>query len=167
MALQRGRWTHQHEGGLSVFLIGMTVNKPWRPDQWLPVLAAMGPMLAELHRNPAWGFRGYRMGLSSRGPLLVQYWESTELLYAYASAARASHRPAWSAFNRRARAAGGAVGIWHETFTVEPGAHESISVDCPVAGLAAATTAVPVAARTHTARQRMQRLGGTGGGRTA
>ncbi len=160
MALQRGRWTHQHDGGLSVFLIGMTINKPWRPDQWVPVLQAMGPMLTELHRNREWGFRGYRMSLSLRGPVLVQYWDSTEQVYAYASAAPAHHRPAWSAFNRRARSAAGAVGIWHETFTVAPGAHESISVDAPLAGLAAATAAVPVGERTHSARQRMQRLGG-------
>ena len=40
--IARGRWTHTHEGDLTVFLIGMRINRIWRPDAWLPVLAAMG-----------------------------------------------------------------------------------------------------------------------------
>ncbi|MGQ7295447.1 DUF4188 domain-containing protein [Quadrisphaera sp. KR29] len=157
MALLRGRWTHEHEGGLAVFLIGMTINQPWRPDRWLPVLRAMPPMLEELERNPEWGYLGHRGGVTARGPLLVQYWESAEKVYEYASASSAQHRPAWTAFNRRARSADGAVGIWHETYTVEPGAAESICVDSPPAGIFAATRAVPVVGATHSARQRMGR----------
>ena len=42
-----GRMTHDHDGPLVVFLIGMRVNKLWRPDQWLPTFAAMPPMLRE------------------------------------------------------------------------------------------------------------------------
>jgi hypothetical protein len=31
-----GRMTHRHDGEVVVFLVGMTINKPWRPDLWWP-----------------------------------------------------------------------------------------------------------------------------------
>jgi hypothetical protein len=40
------RITHDYDGELVVFLIGMRVNRLWRPDQWWPVFAAMPGMLA-------------------------------------------------------------------------------------------------------------------------
>lgn len=147
------RMTHHHCGELVVFLIGMRFNRPWRPGTWLPVFTAMPKMLAELSRHRDLGLLGYRMTLGAGGPVLVQYWESTEKLYAYASAADAEHRPAWVAFNRRAHRAPGAVGIWHETFRVERA--ESVYVDMPPSGLALATAAVAIERRSEQARQRM------------
>jgi hypothetical protein len=91
--IARGRWTHTHEGDLTVFLIGMRINALHRPDAWLPTLAAMGPMLAELARDPDSGFLGYRMTLGWRGPVLVQYWRSVEDVYRYAMTPEARHRP--------------------------------------------------------------------------
>lgn len=153
--LQEGRWTHAHDGGIVVFLIGMRVNRPWRPDLWVPAFTAMPRMLAELQREPARGLLGAQLLLGSGGPSLVQHWRSTDELYAYAADPAGEHRPAWTAFNRRARAARGAVGIWHETYAVPAGGLESIYVDMPVTGLAAATGAAPVTARSQTARQRL------------
>lgn len=147
------RITHDYDGDLVVFLIGMRINRPWRPDLWLPVFSAMPGMLAELLKDKESGLLGYRLTFGAGGPLLVQYWNSHEKLYRYASDRNAAHRPAWAAFNRRARKAPGAVGIWHETYVV--GRAESIYVGMPVAGLAAATSAVPVARRGETARERL------------
>lgn len=147
------RMTHDYDGDLVVFLIGMRINKPWRPDLWLPVFSAMPGMLAELMKDKESGLLGYRLTFGAGGPLLVQYWNSHEKLYRYASDRNAAHRPAWAAFNRRARKAPGAVGIWHETYVVERA--ESIYVGMPVAGLAAATSAVPVARRGETAAERL------------
>ena len=147
------RMTHDYDGDLVVFLIGMRINKPWRPDLWLPVFSAMPGMLAELSKDKESGLLGYRLTFGAGGPLLVQYWNSHEKLYRYASDRNAAHRPAWAAFNRRARKAPGAVGIWHETYVVERA--ESIYVGMPVAGLAAATSAVPVARRGDTAAERL------------
>ena len=147
------RMTHDYDGDLVVFLIGMRINKPWRPDLWMPVFLAMGPMLAELSKDKDSGLLGYRMTFGAGGPLLVQYWNSHEKLYAYASDRTAAHRPAWAAFNRRVRKAPGAVGIWHETYVVERA--ESIYSGMPASGLAAATSIVPVARRGETARQRL------------
>lgn len=146
------RMTHEHTGELVVFLIGMRINRWWRFDQWLPVFSAMPKMLAELSRDPDSGLLGYRLGFGAGGPILVQYWSSHERLYDYASKPEAEHRPAWTAFNRKARQAPGSVGIWHETFQVERA--ESIYAYMPVSGLAKATRSVPVGSRSAQARAR-------------
>ena len=148
-----GRRTHDYDGDLVVFLIGMGINKPWRPDLWLPVFLAMPAMLAELSKDKDSGLLGYRLTFGAGGPLLVQYWNSHEKLYRYASDRNAAHRPAWAAFNRRARNAPGAVGVWHETYLVERA--ESVYSGMPVTGLAAATSSVPVARRGQTAVERL------------
>ena len=83
--IESGRMTHDHDGELVVFLIGMRINRWWRPDLWLPVFNAMPPMLAELSKDPESGMLGYRLTLGEGGPLLIMYWDSHELLYAYAS----------------------------------------------------------------------------------
>lgn len=147
------RTTHRHSGELVVFLIGMRINRPWRLDQWLPVFRAMPQMLAELSRDPSSGLLGYRVTFGAGGPLVIQYWDSSDKLYAYASAPDATHRPAWTTFNRRARKAPGAVGIWHETYVVERA--ESIYAAMPPSGLALATEAVPVERRSDRASQRL------------
>jgi hypothetical protein len=148
-----GRMTHDYDGDLVVFLIGMRINKPWRLDLWLPVFTAMPAMLAELSKDKQSGLLGYRLTFGAGGPLLVQYWNSHEKLYQYASNRDAAHRPAWAAFNRRARKAPGAVGVWHETYVVERA--ESIYAGMPVSGLAAATSSVPVGRRGETAAERL------------
>jgi hypothetical protein len=148
-----GRVTHRHDGDIVVFLIGMRINKPWRPDLWLPVFRAMPGMIAELSRDPDSGLLGYRLVFDPRGPWLVQYWTTIEKLYAYASDRAAQHRPAWTEFNRRARKAPGAVGIWHETFEVSRA--ESIYVGMPPSGIGAATELVPVGTRADRAIQRL------------
>jgi hypothetical protein len=149
------RSTHQHEGDVVVFLIGMRVNSWWRVRDWWPTLLAMGPMLRELYADPSSGFLGARTALGSGGPMLVQYWASIDQLLAYAHDRDSAHRPAWQAFNARARRRSAAVGIWHETFAVPAGSHESMYVAMPVQGLAAATRHVPVGPRSDTAAQRL------------
>jgi len=119
----------------------------------------MGPMLAELVQDPSSGFLGYRVLLGWRGPTLVQYWRSTQDVYRYAGDRDAWHRPAWAAFNRRARRAPGVVGVWHETYQV--GRAESVYVDTPVMGLAASTGARPVSGRMEHARDRLRDGGST------
>lgn len=152
--IEPGRMTHEHDRPITLFLIGMRFNRPWRVDQWLPVFLAMPRMLEELSANQVaarageaedLGFLGARFLLGARGPTLVQYWRSPEHLYAYAGSPTHVHRPAWTAFNARARRAAGAVGLWHETYAVPSGGHESISVGMPAEGLAKVTRSVPVA----------------------
>jgi len=148
-----GRMTHQYEGELVVFLIGMRFNRPWRVDKWMPAFLAMPRMLTELSKDPESGLMGFRLTIGGDGPTVIQYWNSREKLYEYASAPSAQHRPAWTAFNRRARKAAGAVGIWHETYQVDRA--ETMYVGMPAFGLAAATAAVPVGTRADRAVDRM------------
>lgn len=148
-----GRMTHQHEGELVIFHIGMTVNRWWRPDLWGPVFLAMPRMLRELSMDPSSGFLGFELLLGSKGPYVVQYWASAEQLYSYATAPSQEHRPAWTRFNTMARKAPGAVGIWHETFVVERA--ESIYVSTPPMGLPKATTMVPIQRRHDGGRSRI------------
>lgn len=157
------RTTHEYTGDLGVFLIGMRFNRLHRPDQWVPVFLAMPRMLAELYRNKAaadrgeaedLGFLGARTLMGGKGVTVVQYWRSVDDIYRYASAPDHAHRPAWSAFNARARRAKGVVGIWHETYAVPAGGHESVYVGCPTMGLAQATHAVAVPTKKRYARLR-------------
>lgn len=141
-----GRNTHEYDGELVVFHIGMQINRWWRPDLWMPAFGAMPRMLRELSRDEDSGFLGYELLLGSGGPYVVQYWSSIQKLYAYASDPAAEHRPAWARFNKAARKAPGAVGIWHETFVVERA--ESIYVATKPMGLPKATRMVPIR-RTH------------------
>jgi hypothetical protein len=155
MAVRAGQWTDGHDGEVVVFLIGMTVNRWWRPDKWWPVFTAMPRMLAELSKDHDSGLLGYRLVIGGRGPSVVQYWSSTEKLLAYAHDTEREHRKAWRAFNQRARTGAGAVGIWHETYAVPAGAHETIYGNTPPMGLAAATSATEIGPRNETARQRL------------
>ena len=147
-----GRMTHQHEGELVVFHIGMQINQWWRPDRWIPVSFAMPRMLRELSMDPESGLLGYELLLGSGGPYVVQYWSSIDKLYAYAANPSQEHRPAWTRFNAAARKAPGIVGIWHETFLIERA--ESVYVSTKPMGLPKATELVPVGRNHDRARAR-------------
>lgn len=159
--------THAHRGDLAVFLIGLRINKLHRPDAWMPAVAAMPRMLTELYTNKAtsqagdgdadpWlGFYDARTVVGVRGPTVVQYWRSVADIYAYAGAESMAHRPAWKEFYARARSAQGAVGVWHETFAVPAGGHESLYLDMPAFGLGRATGVVDAHSKGRSARERL------------
>ena len=82
------RLTAGSEEGYVLFLIGMRMNNLLAIHRWLPVFMAMGRMLPELFKNPELGFKSYEMWMG-RTLILVQYWESSEKLMAYAKASDA------------------------------------------------------------------------------
>jgi hypothetical protein len=147
------RLSHRYDGELVLFHIGMRINRWWRFGSWLPVFFAMPRMLRELATDPESGMMGYRLTFAGGGPLVVQYWNSLDKLYTYASRPDAEHRPAWTRFNAFARKHPGVVGIYHETFVVERA--ETMYAHMPAVGLGAATEAVPVGAGRHHARERV------------
>ncbi|MEV7421859.1 DUF4188 domain-containing protein [Streptomyces sp. NPDC091212] len=152
--------TARAEGEVTVFLIGMRINKFRAPRDWWPVVGAMPRMLRELSRDKGSGLIGARTLIG--GPRLiyvVQYWDSKEKLLAYASATDGQHRPAWAAFNRRMRAARGGVGFWHETYAVPAGSYENVYVDMPEFGLGKATGVIPVGRRGESAAERLASRG--------
>jgi len=137
-----GRMSHHHDGELVVFLIGMTINKPWRPDLWWPPFRAMPKMLRELSDAEDSGLLGHRLMLEGRNPTLIQYWDSLDKLYSYACERDAEHWPAWRSFNNYAARATDAVGIWHETYLSRY--TETVYVNTPELGLAKVTESIPL-----------------------
>jgi hypothetical protein len=147
------RVTAHIQGDFVVFLIGIRINKLWKPHKWLLNLRAMPKMLKELEAAPAeHGFLGYtNLGLLS----LVQYWRSFDHLEAYARAHDKQHWPAWLEFNRLAKGSRGDVGIWHETYLIRAGEYENIYSGMPLMGLAKAARLANVSGDVETARGRL------------
>jgi hypothetical protein len=151
-----GRYTARTDEPLVVFLIGMRINRLRAIRTWLPVAREMQPMLETFARDPEKGYLGGTSWLGWRSVMLVQYWRSFEDLEAFARNPSDPHRDAWARFNR-AVGADGTVGIWHETFLVPAGHHESLYGNMPRTGLAAATSHVPVTPDLAAARRRLRR----------
>jgi hypothetical protein len=149
-----GRYTAHIEGPFVVFLIGMRVNRLWAIHKWLPTAMAMGPMLKTLYQHPEKGFLGAQTYLNWRGVTTVQFWRSFEDLERFARSKDDPHLGAWRRFNR-AIGADGSVGIWHETYLVQPGQYEALYGNMPRAGLAALAEHVPATGRRETARRRL------------
>ncbi|MGW6057999.1 DUF4188 domain-containing protein [Streptomyces sp. NPDC055189] len=152
-----GRMTADAQGGITVFTIGMRINNFRAVRSWWPVFRAMPRMLKELSEDRGSGMLGYQLLMG--GPRLlyvVQYWESTPKLLAYASDQGKEHRPAWAAFNRRLREGKGKVGFWHETYDVPAGAHEAVYINMPEFGLGKAIGVVPVGRRGDRAADRLK-----------
>ncbi|MET7689795.1 DUF4188 domain-containing protein [Streptomyces sp. NPDC005483] len=159
-----GRTTASTEGDVVVLLIGMRVNHFWAVHQWIPVLLAMPRMLRELAKAPERGLLSHvLLTASPRTYYVVQYWESKEKLYAYAHSPEMLHHGVWAIINRKEKAGKVRqhVGLWHEAYVVPQGSHESIYVDMPAFGLAAAHGQVPVAARGRYAKERFAHRAGS------
>jgi hypothetical protein len=148
------RVTADIDGDFVVFLIGMRINRLWKPSKWLPVFLAMPKMVRELEQHPESGFLGAKLYIGSpRQPMLVQHWRSFEHLEGYARNHDGAHWPAWVAFNKHV-GSNGDVGIWHETYLVPAGSYECVYNNMPPTGLGAATRLVPASGRKATAASR-------------
>jgi len=152
--IQRERLTARLDGDFVVFLIGMRINTLWKVHRWFPVTRAMPRMLAELEAHPELGMLGGEMWFG-RTTILVQYWRTLEQLFAYATNREATHLPAWKSFNQ-SLAITGDVGVWHETYSISPGKHESIYVNMPPFGLGKVGQLVPAAGTLSSALGRVQ-----------
>lgn len=156
MTIIPGRMTDNHSGALVVFVIGMRINHFHKVDKWWQVFQSMGPMLRELSVNPESGFIGSEFALVSlRQLLLLQYWRDFDALEDYARDRDARHWPAWTAFNRNI-GKDGTVGIYHETYAVAPGAHETVYANMPPFGLGRFAGVVPATGSRNAARERMR-----------
>ena len=151
------RTTADARGDVVVLLIGMRINRFRAVHLWLPVMLGMFRMLRELAKDPARGLLSrVLLSASPRTYYVVQYWESKEKLYAYATAPDAFHHTAWAAINRKERSGKlrGQVGIWHEAYIVPEGSYEAVYGDMPAFGLAAAHGQIPLEKRGRYAKDR-------------
>lgn len=150
-----GRFTAQTDQPFVVFLIGMRINKLRALRKWVPTFLAMPRMLRELYAHPEKGFLGAHIFRAGRTVLTVQYWRSFEDLERFARDPNDPHMPVWRRFNKVVGHKDGSVGVFHESYLVNPGQYESVYVNMPVFGLAAATSHVPAKGRLDTARRRL------------
>lgn len=159
--VMNGRFTAKMDEPFAVFIIGMRINDFLAVRKWVPTVRAMGPMLRELYKHPEKGFLGADFFLHLRGPMVVQYWRSFDDLERFAKNPDDPHLPAWRRFNQKV-GSDGSVGVWHETYLVEPGNFEAIYANMPVFGLAKATEHIPAIGGKESARRRLMReAGGT------
>ena len=149
-----GRYTAHIEGEFAVFVIGMRFNKLWKVHQWLPVFQAMPKMIATLMKHPEKGMLGARTMWSGKTITMIQYWRSFEHLEHFARDANDPHLEPWRKFNKKVGASGD-VGVFHETFRIQPGNFECIYSNMPTMGLAAAGRQVSVTEARDAACQRM------------
>ncbi|MDZ8189452.1 MAG: DUF4188 domain-containing protein [Nostoc sp. ChiSLP02] len=149
-----GRFTAEINEPFVVFVIGVRINKLFAFSKWIPTVRSMPPMLRSLRQHPEKGFLGGESFVYSWGVGLIQYWRSFEDLERFARNPADTHLEAWQRFNR-AVGVDGSVGIWHETYLIEPGRYEAVYGNMPVFGLAAATKHVPAMGRRETARRRL------------
>jgi hypothetical protein len=151
-----GRFTAHTDKPFVVFLVGMRVNRFAAFSKWMPVAQAMGPMLKTLYQHPEKGFLGGEnfFRLFPTTTLLLSYWQSFEDLEHFARHPSEPHLDAWQRFNRSV-GNDGTVGIWHETYLIEPGNYETVYSNMPVFGLAAATEHLPATGRRQSAAGRM------------
>ncbi|MDX1977260.1 MAG: DUF4188 domain-containing protein [Pseudanabaenaceae cyanobacterium bins.68] len=152
-----GRFTAHTDQPFVVFLIGMRVNQFWAFDKWTPVAQAMAPMLKTLYKYPEKGFLGGEnfFRLFPLTTLLLSYWRSFDDLEHFARSPSEPHLKAWQSFNKSV-GNDGSVGIWHETYRIEPGNYEVIYGNMPVFGLAAATQHLPIGVKRERASERLE-----------
>jgi hypothetical protein len=148
------RMTAEVDEPFVVFLIGMRVNSFWKLHRWLPVAIAMPRMLRELDADDDSGLLGYETTVNTRMVVMLQYWESFDALREYARDGDREHLPAWAAYNESAGATGD-VGIFHETYRVDPADCESVYNNMPAFGLGGAGTLRPAEGALETAAKRL------------
>ncbi len=150
-----GRWTARLDEPYVIFIIGMRLNKLWKVHRWAPIAAAMPRMVRELKRKPELGFLCGDMWFA-RTIVLIQYWRSFEALESYAKSRDNAHLPAWAAFNK-AVGANGDVGIFHETYRIDPGAYETFYANMPPTLFGQVGKLVEAKGAYNSARQRLAR----------
>lgn len=152
--INRGRYTAGMQQGYAVLIIGMRVNKLWAIPSWLPVFTAMGRMIRELYTNKEWGFLSSEFMFTARGATVIQYWRSFEDMERYAREG-GIHLKAWRDFNQLSRKTD-AVGIYHESYLIEPGKYENVYVNMPSFGLGKAGNLIQTDHRHQAARDRLR-----------
>ena len=156
-----GRYTSAPDrSDITVFLIGMRANHWWRLGKVWWTASKMPPMLWHLATHAEAGMLGVHSWFG-RTTIILSYWESPEHLQRFAADQDAPHLQPWRDFMRTLQGSG-SVGIWHETYQVSVADLETVYVDMPTFGLAAATAHVPIGPGQKTARQRLGRDGRAG-----
>jgi len=141
-----GRHTAQRETPVTLFLLGMRIHNVWAIRKWARIYRLIPRIFQELEREPDLGYLGGISRITFRQPLIVQYWDSPESLAAYARAKDRNHLPVWREFNQVVGKSPD-IGIWHETYVIQPQQQENIYINMPFTGLGQFTPLEPVGKR--------------------
>ena len=153
MHIHPDRLTVSPDQRFVVFLIGARVNKWWMLPVLWGVARSMGRMMRKLSSDPSTGLLAFE-NYGGRTALMLQYWRSVEDLQRYARDKAEAHVPAWRQWIQK-WGLGGAVGIWHETYVVEPGSYECVYHHMPSFGLGKVGPLVPAEGELKTAAGRL------------
>lgn len=155
MGIVTGPQTVDTEDEVVIFLVGMTINRPWRVRAWWPAFTAMPRMLRALQSDPDSGLLATRLMFGRRGPTVLQYWRSIEDLDRFARGKGTEHTKAWSAFMKSAASKGTDVGLWHETYRTTSPMRENLYFSTGPLGFSEAVPGLhPVEVRERTAAGR-------------
>jgi len=133
MTIMPKRMTVQLDESKIVFLIGLRLNKLWKIHRWWRLVLTMPKILKELQQQKVAGFITGNIWYG-RNILMVQYWDDFKSLEEYAKNNSKSHMPIWTYFNLKILSSAD-VGVWHETYQIEPGKFEAIYTNMPSYGL--------------------------------
>ncbi len=136
MSITPSRKTVELDESKVIFLIGLRINNFWKIHQWWRLVLTMPKLLKELRQQKITGFITGNIWYG-RNILMVQYWDDFKSLEQYAKNMSKSHMPIWTYFNLNIVSSGN-VGVWHETYQIEPGKFEAIYTNMPSYGLAKA-----------------------------
>jgi hypothetical protein len=148
-----------------VFHIGLRINAFWKLHRWVPIFLVAPRMVRELVSDSESGLLGSRtvIGPGIRNVGFVQYWDSFEALRDYARDSDRLHFPAWQEYYEDGTKEDAAVGIWHETYVVDPDEYETVYNNMPPHGLAATETTdiIPATDQHNTAGGRIGQTDGS------
>ena len=126
-----GRFTAQTDQPFVVFLIGMRINKLRALRKWLPTFLAMPRMLKDLYTHP-------EKGLPRRASLPFGPHDPHRAILALVRRPRTlrprRQRPAHARLaplQQGRRHKDGSVGIFHESYLVQPGQFETVYANMP------------------------------------
>lgn len=152
--IHTGRYFAWQEEAFVVFILGMRIHQPRKVAQWLRLYQLIPKMLTEIEHNPPLGYLGSIAKVSFREPLIIQYWRDLKSLEHFARNPENSHLEVWKTFNRWVGKSKD-IGIWHESYCIQPHQHENIYINMPYTGLGQFTPLRPVQ---HTSNQYQQRF---------
>lgn len=134
------RYTAEMQEPFVLFLIGTRVNKLRYFPKWGWVSQAFGNMTSVLRQHPEKGFLSGEtfVRFFPLEVVMISYWRSFDDLERFARDQNDPHLAPWRDFYRRI-GTDGSIGIWHETYRIEPQHQEGIYVNMPLFGLAKAT----------------------------
>lgn len=147
-----------------VFHIGVRINALWKVHRWLPIVLIAPRMVRELVSDPESGLLESRtiVGPGIRNLGFIQYWDSFDALREYARDSDHLHLSAWQEYYEDGTKEDAAVGIWHETYVIDPDEYETVYNNMPPHGLGSCddTEIVPASDQRKTAAGRMGQTDG-------